>query len=70
MGDDIESAVGEYGDLRTTNPRLYCEDCESFVYVTSPDESNATHYFLECDCSIGTPDDNIATWQSVSELVS
>lgn len=34
--DDLEGAVGDYGDLLTTHPRLYCEDCERFVYATSP----------------------------------
>lgn len=68
--DNLEGAVGEYGDLLTTNPRLYCEHCERFVYATSPDESNDTHYYLECECCIASTDDRPDNWQSLSNLVS
>lgn len=70
MTDDIQGAVGNYGDLVTMNPRLYCVDCERFVYITSPEESTPTHYFLECECSIASPDDRLDNWNSVTELVS
>lgn len=68
--DDLEDAVGDYGDTLTVKPRLYCEDCERFVYVTSPDESADTHYYLECGCYIVSPDDRPDNWVSVSNLVS
>lgn len=68
--DDLERAVGEHGDLLTTNPRLYCEDCERFVYATVPRQSEETFYYLECGCCMVGTDSRPDNWHSVSNLVS
>lgn len=68
--ENLEGVVGEYGDLLTTNPRIYCEDCEKLVYVTSPDKSHDTHYYFECACCIVSPEDRPENWHSVSDLVN
>jgi len=71
-GDDLEAAVGEYGDLRTTNPRLACAECESFVAATWPRHFQRGAFRLECACKLIDPergDDHPDAWRQVTEVV-
>lgn len=38
------------GDPMCVNPRLKCEDCEEFVYLTWPRGFKRGAFMAECDC--------------------
>jgi hypothetical protein len=53
--DKIDAEMGETGDTRTNHPRLVCDNCDSFVYLTSPRATRTDHVRAECDCRHGDP---------------
>lgn len=69
--DDLEGAVGDYGDLVTSFPRLYCEECERFIYVTWQPDCRETAFYLECECRCIRPDNGERPdcWRSIVDFV-
>lgn len=68
----IHAEMGEHGDTRTTNPRLVCRACESFVYVTHPRGFKDGAVTAECDCRVFDPTrDNVPDpWTRINQYVA
>lgn len=69
--DRIHDELGDHGDTRTTHPRLVCQACDSFVYLTRPRGFDSSVVRAECACSFGDParEDIPLDWLQIDQYV-